>query len=368
MLNNSVVSRGNTARIKALMKRALAGGKSTIVTIGGSITEGASAEKGKEYGNLVMQWWKDKFPNSEINFINSGIGATRSLYGVCRAWRDVLCYNPDFVIIELAVNDIGCGEMAKECFESLIKRLLEFSEKIGIMLLFMCNSDLVNDQENETKIGDYYSLPMASFKNALEYDYSKNSGGEADYIKNKYIPDGTHPNNRGHRLAADVIIYQLQDIYERMDEPEELLNIPQEPLTSLRYMEGKVIDNTNSPVIENKGFIKNDSLFYQMPKGFIAKEKGSKIKFCFDCAILVLALHRSVSQNAGVVSVTVDGSKTREIDSFFYCGWGDYCDFVHILNNNEKGLHYIEIEFLGKSPLAEFSENPEFSILGFLCA
>ena len=47
---------------------------------------------------------------------------------------------------------------------------------------------------------EYYSLPVL--------DLFKNSGIQpaVPVVKEKYIPDGLHPNDAGHRLLADRMI------------------------------------------------------------------------------------------------------------------------------------------------------------------
>jgi hypothetical protein len=51
--------------------------------------------------------------------VNAGIGATDSDYGSLRAQRDVLSKNPDLVIIEFAVNDIGGDTTLDDTYEGL---------------------------------------------------------------------------------------------------------------------------------------------------------------------------------------------------------------------------------------------------------
>ena len=58
--------------------------------------------------NLFQTWWNGQF-SAGSTLINAGIGATDSDYGCLRVQRDVLSQNPDLVIVEFAVNDIGPG-------------------------------------------------------------------------------------------------------------------------------------------------------------------------------------------------------------------------------------------------------------------
>ena len=101
-----IVNRGNQARIKNVMKRAIAGEKITLGFLGGSITQGSLSSTPETcYAYLVYDWWRKTFPNAEFVYLNAGIGGTTSQFGVARVESDLLRYKPDFVIVEFSVND-----------------------------------------------------------------------------------------------------------------------------------------------------------------------------------------------------------------------------------------------------------------------
>ena len=95
----------NDAELASVMLRAEHGEPVTIVCIGGSITQGTIAkgsiddqvENVRPYAEIYQQWWTDRFPQSEITFVNAGIGATDSYLGLHRLNRDVLACHPDVV-------------------------------------------------------------------------------------------------------------------------------------------------------------------------------------------------------------------------------------------------------------------------------
>ena len=111
MLDAGIFNPGDTGRLASVMARAASGEDITIAYIGGSITNGDSAnpKETKCYAYLTTEWWKATFPGANINYVNAGIGATDSYIGVHRAKRDVLAYKPDLVIVEFSVND-ACDE------------------------------------------------------------------------------------------------------------------------------------------------------------------------------------------------------------------------------------------------------------------
>ena len=101
-----IVNRGNWCRIKQVMRKALRGEPITIGFLGGSITQGCNSSIPETcYAYRVYKWWKEKFPNSDITYVNAGIGGTTSQFGVARVDDDLLSKNIDFTTVEFSVND-----------------------------------------------------------------------------------------------------------------------------------------------------------------------------------------------------------------------------------------------------------------------
>ena len=73
------------------------------------------------YAYLVYKWWKEKFPQAQIEYINAGIGGTTSQFGVSRVEQHLLQKKPDFILIEFAVNDDN-NEFFRETYEGLIRK------------------------------------------------------------------------------------------------------------------------------------------------------------------------------------------------------------------------------------------------------
>ncbi len=137
MIDAGIFNPGDTGRLASVMARAASGEDITIAYIGGSITNGDSAnpKETKCYAYLTTEWWKETFPGANINYVNAGIGATDSYIGVHRAKRDVLAYKPDLVVVEFSVNDTRNHN--KETYESLLRMLLNSDSQPAVISLII---------------------------------------------------------------------------------------------------------------------------------------------------------------------------------------------------------------------------------------
>ncbi|MFA6244564.1 MAG: SGNH/GDSL hydrolase family protein, partial [Candidatus Hydrogenedentales bacterium] len=205
----SVVSMGNKARLQRVFAKAQRGEKVTVGVLGGSITQGALASsEDNRYGNRIAQWWRDTFPNAEIAFVNAGIGATGSDSGAHRVREHLLSKQPDFVVVEYAVNDPNVPAVA-ETLEGVVRQILNARNHPAVMLLFMMNEAGANSQEQHAPIGAHYELPMVSFRDALWPEIQAKRMAWSDVEA-----DGVHPNDRGHEYAARFVTHVLQQTLE----------------------------------------------------------------------------------------------------------------------------------------------------------
>ena len=136
MVNNSLMTLGDTSRMINVMKKAEAGEEITVGFIGGSITEGISAGDSLCYAKLTHNALCEMFPDTAVNYVNAGLSGTPSGLGVVRAERDLFGEKqPDIIFIEFAVND-GGDQQYKDCYESLVKKCLDKENAPAVVLLF----------------------------------------------------------------------------------------------------------------------------------------------------------------------------------------------------------------------------------------
>ena len=219
-------------RLRMVFCKAARGEEITIAAIGGSITEGSHAKSWNEVGNnateynddlggekcwfeRVGDWFREQFPNTKINTINAGIGATPSFLGTFRLDQMVMAHNPDLVTVEFAVNDPTADayllkDEIFESYESIIRRLLE--KGIAVMIIILVNQNGNSHQNVHLELADHYNIPAVSYHNAIFPD------GELvcdDWTR--LSPDDIHPNNVGHALLGLCVSNYLDNVLESTD-------------------------------------------------------------------------------------------------------------------------------------------------------
>ncbi len=203
--------------------------------LGDSITEGVGAsESSKCY---VSQFAK----MSGAICRNYGIGGTRiakqktpsanprtDLYFASRI--DEMDSDADIIVVFGGTNDYGhgdapLGEMTDRtndtfygALHSLYRELIEkYSESVIVVMTPLHRSNELSPSgggnvplktyvEIEREVAEYYSLPVL--------DLFANSGIQPDVelMKFKFMPDGLHPNDAGHKILAKKLVAFLKNM------------------------------------------------------------------------------------------------------------------------------------------------------------
>lgn len=346
---NGMVNRGNWFKIKECMKKARSGQAVTTGFLGGSITQGSLSSRPETcYAYLVYEWWKEKFPKADITFINAGIGGTTSQFGVSRVEDHLLKYQPDFVLVEFAVNDDNT-EFFQETYEGLIRKICK--DECDPAILLMNNvryDDGGNAEDIHLQVAKTYDLPMVSMKSTIWPEV------EARRIERSEItPDNLHPNDAGHALVARVITDFLEKIYEEMDQEEEAPfqeGVPC-PITVNAYENSVRYQNYNSDP-ETVGFQKDlepqEDIREIFRQGWTAGRAGDRICFWIDCTGVAVQYRKSVQHPAPIAKVVVDDKEDQAVilDANFEEDWGDCLYIDTITRHMEAGKHKVEISIV----------------------
>ncbi|NPV48275.1 MAG: SGNH/GDSL hydrolase family protein [Armatimonadetes bacterium] len=352
----SLVSQGDTARVQRVLAKGRRGEPVTIGVIGGSITQGASASSPENtYGSRIAQWWRRMFPNSEVTFVNAGIGATGSNYGALRAQRDLLSKSPDLVVVEYAVNDPNT-EQAAETYEGLLRQILKQPQQPAIVLIFTMAQGGGNAQEWQSKVGAHYGLPMVSFRDALWPEIEAGSMQWEDVEA-----DTVHPNDRGHAYMALFITTLLGRVLAEMG-PDEELPAPgpvPEPLLSDLFERVALYEARDLVPLRNEGWTLDDSNVWTA--AWVANQPGSTIEFELEGQVIVF-MEYHVRGPMGIAAVQVDELPPVTVDAWFDQTWGGFRLTRELARGLTPGKHRVRVEVLAERNAQ--SEGHEFRIMG----
>lgn len=312
MLKNSLVSKGNTYRLASVMKKANSGQDITIALIGGSITQGCAASDYDKfsYAALMRDWWIKTFPNSKINFVNAGVGGTQSILGVHRVDNDVLSHNPDFVIVEFAVNDHP-DDWLTEAYANLCHKILSYKTDPAVVLVFTAGEDMVNTQNTEIVVGNYYGLPMISQRDAIAPEI------DAGNLLWKDIgADWVHPTDLGHTIIAEIVCNYLQSVYDTLNEADVEYNLPG-PFISERYNNATIFtyDDIQPVNLGSFSYRFEEEQFWLRYRKTWCCENGSEPIIFKVYGKRILLLYEGGTTEKHKISVAVDGSEFKRIES-----------------------------------------------------
>ena len=379
MISASLMQVGNNARLKTVIEKAKRGEDVTIAYIGGSITQGTGAKPihtecyaAQSFKKFKALFGKEGVEN--VHFVKAGVGGTCSELGMIRYERDVLedgKNTPDLVVIEFAVNDEG-DETKGISFESLVLKCLKAENKPAVVLLFSVFANDLNLQERLAPIGEHYSLPMVSVRNALVPQFSLSPEEGRVLTKRQYFYDLFHPTNIGHQIMADCLV-NLFEVVDKMA-ADENLELNAQPCIGNDFTYIKRIDRhykAEGVMIEAGGFDQTDEdlQYAEMndhPYGtpqfpFNWKHTASSSRESFKLSItskaLLLVYKDSGNADVGKALVYVDGKLARKVDPC-EIGW-THTNAIIIYNEKEVGTHQVEIK------MAAGDEEKCFTILGF---
>ena len=276
---------------------------------------------------IGKQWWDETFPDTKVNTINAGIGATDSYLGVHRVERDVLAYKPDLVVVEFSVNDDG-GPKSKVSYDNLVRRILLAENHPAVILLFMGQTNGANAQSTHALVGFTYGVPMLSYcnvmKDMLEYKI---------YTDKQLSGDVTHPSALGHAVTGEILWKYFNEVYAVMDDLPAPEVFDKAAFTNEKYLQASMQDATDVKIGE---------------------------PFTVTCSSLGIVYEKLTNGNGTRVEVYVDGEYVSTLDADFKGGWGNYAAAQEVFTADETAEHTVELI------MEEGSEGKTFSVHSLL--
>lgn len=368
--DNGIMNIGDVSRIKNTMIKALKGEPITVGFLGGSITQGSLSSTPENcYAYLVYDWFKESFKEAKVTYVNAGIGGTPSNFGVARADEDLLRYEPDFAIVEFSVND-AATDFYMETYEGLVRHILSSSEKTGLMQVMNVRYDNMESAEDKHFIvGKYYNLPSVSMKHSV---YPEVACGN---INNRDItPDDLHPNDKGHRMLADLIINLLEKIKSEVtvsDVPFKVSTELPKPITCNGYEKSKRLRNINFEA-STDGFEKDETpqnhITEMFRYGYTAWNKGNSITYNVKASSIQVQYRKTINLPTPVARAIIDDDYDNAVilDGNFDETWGDCLFTQSLLHHGELKKHNVKIEITEDHRGKEQSDKVPFYLVSLI--
>ncbi|MGN0667239.1 MAG: GDSL-type esterase/lipase family protein [Huintestinicola sp.] len=357
MYSRALMNEGNKSRLAAAMKKAESGENITVGVIGGSITQGTAASSSELcYAGLFNNYWVEKFPQAQVDFINAGIGGTNSYLGVSRVDRMLLDAKPDVVIVEFSVNDTD-KVMNKYSYDSLVRKILNCESNPAVIMLITTQDNGTSLQDTHKEIGFAYDLPILSYHDLV---YPEVAAGTLDW--KDISPDNIHPNDKGHEIIGQIITRYLDSVYAELDSIDTNDQaFTAEPYTADYYKDAALYAPSDITIGEMTGFeVGTNGTYPQLfPENWVTEGEGS-MKFEADFRTFGVFYLKTTNGKGGKYDVFIDGERKGTIDADFSGGWGNYGETKSIFLSKEVEHHEVEIR------LSEGSANTEMTILSFM--
>ena len=196
-----------------------------IVFFGDSITESGRnlldpEDLGVGYVKIAAGKLRLLYPDTNFKFVNRGVGGERTAELLKRVKKDVVDENPDYVVLEVGINDVWCRfsrgeEVTPEAFRANYLSLVDTILATGAKLCLI--------QPDALKMGDKQRFRpfLSRFNEAIrEIAQEKDialvpvdeifMGVTQDIDPAQFATDGVHPTHRGCRYIADLLIKELK--------------------------------------------------------------------------------------------------------------------------------------------------------------
>jgi len=372
MLDKTIMSTGNNARMKKVLAKVRNGEKIRMAAFGGSVTEGAGPAKFTDgYAYQFFRAFKAKYApgdGSNVSFNDAGLSGTGSLLGILRYQSDLVEVSggaPDLLIVEFAVNDNG-DLLCQRSFEAIVRRALSENPDCALIALYSA-AGYGNTSSQKKPVADFYSLPQINMLQLVN-DSIENKV----FSKEAYYTDNVHPTLEGHQLMCDCLMNLVDKLDKEKTESPAVLPAETFKPRSLEKMIRIFPDNKDPNVVIDCGdFTETDRSCQTLkktnssnfPKNWKKKldAKSENIPFkmeltCKSFAFVYKVQASGSSEKFGKAELYVDGHKLATYDGGKQGGWNN-CEPNMIFDGDKAAKHTIIVK------MAPGSEKLAFTIV-----
>ncbi len=333
------------------------GGSARIAFFGGSITQNPG------WQNMVADYLRKRFPQTQFDFINAGIGSTGSTPGAFRFENDVLKRGKvDLLFEEAAVNDHHNGRSQTERvrgMEGIVRHAFEANPECDIIVMHFAEPDKTADYAAgkipdvivaHDKVTARYQVPTLNLAREV---YDRLEAKQFDWAKDF---KNLHPSPFGQRLYYHAIRRMLEDAWGTPENPELVQEniaprlLPKAMVDPQSYTRGKFVLLSEAKIDSGFTVVPN----WMPPKGggtrggFVrvpmlsATEPGSSFTLPFIGR--GVGLFVATGPDAGITEYRIDKRDWKTLDTFTRWSRGLNIPWAYILDAELKpGEHVLEV-------------------------
>ncbi|MBN2327322.1 MAG: SGNH/GDSL hydrolase family protein [Candidatus Omnitrophica bacterium] len=322
-----------------------------IAYLGGSITTM------KGWRELTYDLFKKRFPETNFEFIDAGIGGTNSTLGAFRFEEDAFKNGPvDLLFLEFAVND-GGGDSPDNrrmrAMEGIVRRARRLNPKIDVIMQYFIHQGQIQEiNQGKTpaaildhdKVAKHYNIPIINL--SQEMTRRLNAG---EFTWDQFSRDSCHPSPFGHEQYLQCIEAFLDAAWKKPIAPdEEMQTYPTPaPLDSMNYENGRFVNVRQTLSIQGwklvEGWKAEKTCNYGGPVDvYTAEQPGDELKLVFEGSLI--GIYAIAGFDAGILEYSIDHGEAQTLDLFDY-----YCTQFHrpvcriLAENLTAGRHEITI-------------------------
>jgi len=340
-----------------------------IAYLGGSIT----AQNG--WRPKTLGWFREQFPEAEVDQINAAIGGTGSDLGVYRLRQDVLQHKPDLLFVEFAVNDGGAPpDRIHKSMEGIVRQTWKADPTTDICYVYTLTRNMLGDLQNGKypraasameALADHYAIP--SIHMGLDVALLEKAG-KVVFAEDKpkaerlaameqgtyyFSRDGVHPyDDTGHILYLRAVVRAMAGIRGAGEPGAHKLPAP--------FVDDNWEDAGMVPLsraVLSPGWRKLDPAKDAMSKRFrnrmsemwLAQKPGERVTFKFRGTDV--KIYDLLGPSCGKVKVTVDGKPQKPRDRFdAYCTYHRLATLSVATGLDPGKVHTVAMEIAEEMP------------------
>lgn len=188
-------------------------GQERLLFLGDSLTEGYGLSKESSYPQVV-ETLLNKEKANWVKVVNAGEGGSKSQSGLPRL-KWLLREKASVLVLALGANDGLQGVRPPQIKENL-KKIIDHGLKDGIKILLVGMKMPFNyGKDYQKKFESVFLELHQEYKGKISFTpfLLKGVGG----VRELNLPDGIHPNEKGHKIMAETILKDLRPLLEKKE-------------------------------------------------------------------------------------------------------------------------------------------------------